>query len=412
MEINRETKYTYNDMFIVPAKESDIESRKECNPYYEDGFLPLFTAPMTSVVDASNYKTFEENGIHSIIPRPVNLYDRLYGLRKGYWAAFSLSEFEDIFVKEDSELIKSFDKPIKVLIDVANGHMTKIFNLVRKAKVIFGYENIIIMIGNIANPETYKSVAKCGADFVRIGVGGGFGCITATQTGVHYPMASLIADTVEIRNKMIKEHMDESSMSDCDMDYDLYYVKSLPKIVADGGIRNFDDINKALALGADYVMIGSVFSKMYEAAGIKTYETKEENKKMRLNFPEQYFENVRCVDDKYWYGDYTDEAYENLFKKLKNKPDKKNHSIGCLYKTYYGMASKKGQIDLNGKKEQISEGTIKTVQVEYTMEKWIERFVHYIRSAMSYTNCRTLQEFKVKPKLILCSGNATFAVNK
>ena len=70
------------------------------------------------------------------------------------------------------------------------------------------------------------------------------GCLSTSNTGIHYPIASLINDIVQIRDEISSK-------------YD-----KLPKIIADGGIRNYSDAIKALALGSDYVMIGSVFAKM------------------------------------------------------------------------------------------------------------------------------------------------------
>ena len=413
MGLVKDTKYTYKDLYIVPSAVSDVNSREECTPFYSDGMLPLFTAPMTTVVGIENYKLFEENGIHSILPRPVKLDDRLYAIKNGYWAAFSLSEFEEIFMNGDPD---KYEHPIHVLVDIANGHMRKLYDDVKETKQKWG-NKIVVMIGNIANPKAYEYVAECGADYVRLGIGGGFGCITTTQTGVHYPMASLISDTIEVKKDIIKRHWDICASDE--FPNQLEFVSKLPRIVADGGIRNFDDICKALALGADYVMIGSLFAKMYESSGVKVYDTKINNydenkpaKKVRLKFPEKYFDNLRCENDEIWYGDYKDKEYDRLFKDIVNKPEKKNHLIGKIYKTYYGMASKKGQVDLKGKKEQISEGTIKVVKIEYTMEKWIKRCIHYLRTAMSYTDCNSIDEFKIKPKLIVGSSNAIFAVNK
>ena len=69
-------KYTLSDIFIVPAPISVINSRSECIPTYKNGMLPLFTAPMSSVVNLSNYELFNKNGIQSILPRTVSLTDR------------------------------------------------------------------------------------------------------------------------------------------------------------------------------------------------------------------------------------------------------------------------------------------------------------------------------------------------
>ena len=69
--------YAYNDLTVVPEKISRVKSRSECNPYYEDGNLPIFTAPMASVVSNENYKVFEDNKITPIIPRNIDIKERI-----------------------------------------------------------------------------------------------------------------------------------------------------------------------------------------------------------------------------------------------------------------------------------------------------------------------------------------------
>jgi hypothetical protein len=72
--------------------------------------------------------------------------------------------------------------------------MKKIFEEVKKAKNIHN-DNLIVMIGNIANPRTYRHAFECGADYVRLSVGTGRGCITSSNVAIHYPIASLISET-------------------------------------------------------------------------------------------------------------------------------------------------------------------------------------------------------------------------
>lgn len=329
--------YTYNDVTIVPSIISNIEHRSECIPWDEDGMLPLFTAPMNTVVSEDNFKLFEENHINAILPRTAPLDTRKFYSTKGRWAAYSLKEFSDVFCNEDDKLPTTHK--LKALIDVANGHMKIIFDLARKARRIYG-NDIILMGGNIANPKTYEEYARAGFDYVRCSVGTGCCCISSSQLGVHFPMASLI-DEIATLKKEIEE------------DY-----RYLPKIIADGGVRNYRDIIKALALGADYVMVGSVFAKMEESAAPK--ETDEE---------------------------------------------------GNLVATFYGMASREGQIALNGAKTKTSEGIKKKLLVEYTMEGWTKNFIDYLRSAMSYVGYKSLDSFRKYTTVIINSPNAVCAVN-
>lgn len=331
--------YTYNDITIVPSVVSDIKHRSECEPWNEEGMLPLFTAPMDTVISEDNFNLFEENHINAILPRTAPLDTRKFYSTKGRWAAYSLKEFSDVFCNEDDKLPTTHK--LKALIDVANGHMQIMFDLADKAKKIYG-DDLLLMGGNIANPKAYEEYARHGFWGVRCGIGGGCGCITSSNLGIHYPIASLLTEIYRTKKEIVDDY------------------KNLPYIIADGGIRNYSDIIKAVGiLGADYVMIGSVFAKMAESAA-----------------PKQEID-------------------------------------GETYATFYGMASREGQIAMNGQKTKTSEGVKKLLKVEYTMEGWTRNFIDYLRSAMSYTNCHNIKEFNPdNVDGIIISQNAVNAVNK
>lgn len=372
----KDKKYSYNDVMVVPAKVSTIEHRSECDPFHKDGYLPIFTAPMSTVVNLNNYDLFEQNHIHAIMPRNIEYDIRLNHALNNKWAAFSLSEFENFFCDEGyvKEYIK---KKKKVLIDIANGHMKKLFVIVKKAKRLYG-ETLQIMIGNIANPFTYEEVFKCGADYVRIGIGAGNGCITSSNTSIHYPMASLVEETYKLK----KHIAEERGIPMCDM----------PKIIADGGIRNYSDVIKALALGADYVMIGSVFSQLVESAA-KTYTLKNENEYTIFN---PFQDKIKEQDGVFYIEE--DETKEVIL-------------IGKLFKIFYGMASKEGQIDINGEKTKTSEGIVKTLPCTTNMDKWVNNMIDYLRSTMSYTDINSVYQMN-KLDLILISDKTYQSVNK
>ena len=369
-------KYSYNDVMVKPAVISTIKHRAECNPFYENNTLPIFAAPMDCVVGINNFETFEEHGIIPILPRTENLIDRLGFATNGKWAAFSLQEFEAHFTKSDL-FDKKTDEPIRALIDIANGHVAYLYELVRNAKKIYG-DDIVIMVGNIANPETYRICVESQVDFCRVGIGGGCGCITTSNVGVHYPQASLISEMAEIKKELIERGANKDKLT---------------KIVADGGIRNYSDVIKALALGADYVMIGSVFSKMLESAAIKECNSKE-----WLSLPLltklSDIDNIH-KDKKGWKGTYNG----------------KDVFLGDITAIFYGMASKAGQVAMKGKKVHTSEGIEKTLPVEYTMQTWVENMIDYLRSAMSYTNSRTIDDLK-NADVVLISKNTYNSINK
>ena len=376
--LKKDIKYSYRDVTIVPAKVSEIEHRKDCNPFYPSGTLPLFTAPMDSVVGLENYELYEQHKIIPIIPRTVSLEQRLEVAKTGRWVAYSLDEFEKIFT------VQNPGEGYKALIDVANGHMKKLYTLVKKAKAL--NPNLTVMIGNIANPETYEECCKAGVDYVRCGIGSGECCITSSATKIHFPLASLISEIVEKKQSL------QWSGS----------YKKFTKIIADGGVRGYSDAIVALALGADYVMIGSVFSKMLESSGhiffrYKDYE--KENDWYPLNW-DIYFNRYKSGKfydfNEYWKG--TSEIGDHW------RPIE-------LKKEIYGMASGKGQIAIGGKKTKTSEGIIKTIPIEYTMDSWTENFISYLRSAMSYTGAKDLNTFINKTTCIINSPLSVASVN-
>lgn len=364
---NYEIKLSYNDVTIEPAKFSLIKHRCECNPYYKDGMLPIFTAPMTSVVNIENYSTFEKFGIHAILPRNYSTSTRLEFALNNKWAAFSLDEFNHLFCLKTDTIEDGLKA--KVLIDMANGHLKSLYDCVKKAKENYG-DRIEIMVGNIANPETYILAAESGADYVRCSIGTGDGCITQTNTGIGYPIVSLIDEISKIKKKLETEGKYEK----------------LPKIIADGGIRNYCDVIKAIAVGADYVMIGGLLSKLFESASDCECHTSEGKKHFT-------WKEFSCNPKIY---------YENEIFYYNKKPME-------VYKLFYGMASTLGQKDLHSKFG-VPEGIVKKFKVETTLEIWITNLTHYMRSAMSYTNSLTLKDLQ-KANVIVISTNTYNSIN-
>ena len=374
--LNQKMTYSYNDVIIQPAIISDITSRSQCNPFHKDGFLPIFTAPMSSVVNENNYGIFENNHIHAIMPRNIDFEIRFNYAINNKWAAFSLKEFEDIFCTKS---IHEFNKEgkIKVLIDVANGHMKKIYDLVKKSKSIYG-DSIEIMIGNIANPQTYFECFNAGVDYVRLSIGSGSCCITSSNLGVHYGIASLIDEVRKIKIELAREND----------------INKLPKIIADGGIRNYSDIIKALALGADFVMVGGLLASLVESAG-KTF-IEDSNGDIIELYPLIEHE-IEEKNQTFFIRNKYNRTYERITDKL--------------FKICYGMASKDGQISINGEKTKTSEGITKTIEVTTNINKWVENMTDYLKSAMSYLNMTSVYDM-CKATVNLMSFNLKESINR
>lgn len=371
----KEVKYSYNDVCLIPAVVSSIKHRADCISRLDNGKLPIFASPMSTVINESNFQVFEDNGINAIMPRNIPVEVRLNYALNNKWAAFSLKEFEENFTTE-SHYSRNMDMTcgIKALIDVANGHMEVIFDLVKSSKALYG-NNITIMVGNIANPETYRLAVESGVDYIRAGIGGGSGCITSSNVSIHFPYASLISEIAEIREEILNTtHLHRHEM---------------PKIIADGGIRNYSDVIKALALGADYVMIGGLFSQLIESAS-QAY-VKDEN-----GIPQYIDENAVITEQD---GIFTIQTKNETF------------AVDELWKTFYGMASKFGQIAINGSKTKTSEGIKKEMKVSTNIYKWVENMDAYLKSAMSYCNINNIK-YMYRVSVSLMSDNASKAFNQ
>lgn len=198
MPILKETKYSYNDLTIEPATISSIKSRKECDPYVRrdknmQGYLPIFTAPMSTITNEYNFNIWKLNNIMPMLPRNIgadlhgDITKRLEYIKSFLddedWVALSLKEFEYLFVnlkmQTPGEIYPRRGKTYKVCVDLANGHMISLYETINKAKDIAnkeGYE-LVIMTGNIANPETYEWICKnARVDYIRLSIGSGSNC--------------------------------------------------------------------------------------------------------------------------------------------------------------------------------------------------------------------------------------------
>ena len=157
------------------------------------------------------------------------------------------------------------------------------------------------------------------------------------------------------------------------------------KIIADGGIRNYDDVIKALALGADYVMIGGLLSSLLESAAETFYHTKFNGVELREKNIVDVFDPKKKIEE-------CDEGFRLTYFNDMNE-EVASTVVEKLYKRFYGMASKQGQIDLFGKKKRTSEGKEKIFECTTSIAKWSENMNDYLASAMSYCDINDVNDF-------------------
>ena len=218
-----------------------------------------------------------------------------------------------------------------LVVDSAHGHSQGVLERVKKVKK--DYPNIDVIGGNVATAEGATALMKAGADGVKAGIGPGSICTTRIVTGVGVPQITAISDVVSSMKK-----------------------KGIP-VIADGGIRFSGDFAKAIAAGADCVMLGSILAGTEEAPG-----------------------------------------QVELFQ-------------GRSYKAYRGMGSvgaMSGESSSGDRYFQDNQQTDKLVpegiegRVPY--KGWLETTIHQmlggLRQSMGYTGCKDIDTMKTKPKFV------------
>lgn len=160
-----------------------------------------------------------------------------------------------------------------VVIDTAHGHSAGVLETIRKIKARF--PDLQLIAGNVATAEGTEALIQAGADCVKIGIGPGSICTTRVVTGIGVPQISAIMAAAEVAKK-----------------------HDIP-IIADGGIKYSGDITKAIAAGADTVMIGSLFAgteespgeeELYEGRRFKVYRGMGSIASMRQGSSDRYFQ--------------------------------------------------------------------------------------------------------------------------
>lgn len=344
--------YSFDEVTLIPTAIADIESRSKLNPFDENGKLPIFVAPMTCILNDKNYDTFNKY-VYPVLPWRENADSSYFNEPEHGWRAISLPEFEK-WTARDGKL-----NPYLVCVDIADGHLQKIYDLVPEFKK--KNPNAKVMIGNIANPKAYVECCKAGVDYVRVGIGGGTGCITSELTGFHASLPWLLTEIQKYKTG--ETWIEESPTVHTEFNYWLKKNNyKATKIVADGGINTIAKAMKALALGADYVMMGSMFAQCEEACGeeVDSYEPIP----MQLVHDTQMFNKIRT-------------------------------------RKYYGQASEQGQMDRFGYVKGHVEGVERLLPITTNLATFCAKFEEVLRTDLSYNGSHNLSAF---------IGNVDFAI--
>ena len=318
---------SYDDVLVVPQY-SDIQSRKEVSLGSSLGHymmnLPIIGSPMDTIVETDMAVALANIGALGIIHRynsieeQVAIASTVAAKVKSNAVAAALPISGD-FVERAQALMSA---GVKIMcVDVAHGDHLMMRNALNSLKSKLP-GHVHIMAGNVATQAGYERLVEWGADSVRVGIGGGSICSTRVQTGHGVPTFQSILSCAESK-----------------------YAGVNP-IIADGGIKTSGDIVKALGAGADFVMIGSLFSGTTETPG-----------------------------------------------KIMKRED------GCKVKEYRGMASREAQMAWRGRTSSL-EGISTFVPFRGKVKYIVEDLSNGIRSGLSYTGARSIEEFQARVRFV------------
>ena len=302
---------TYDDISLIPTEISRIKSRKEVDT--TSSFLgiklslPIVSSPMESVTGIEMAKELYNLGCLGIVNRFDSSLDELLNNKNGIRKINAIS----IALNTPLDTIKKLSEGRKlVCIDTANASNREVLKKTEQVK-----NNIIakVIVGNIAHGASLKQLVDAGADGVRVGIGSGSVCSTSIQTGIGIGQVSSILNVLFTR----KEN------------------KLKIAIIADGGIKGAGDVAKAIALGADAVMLGRLLAGTRETPG----------------------EVIRYSDQ--------------------------------LWKKYRGSASFGVKM-----KNEFIEGEETMVAYKGAVANVVNAVSDGLRSSMSYMNCRTIEDLR------------------
>ncbi len=334
MDIIKES-LTFDDVTLAPnfseVLPSEVNTATELSKNVSLK-IPIISSAMDTVTESKMCIAIGKLGGIGVLHRNLPILNQISEIKKvksrGFkvGAAVGASQKEKIRVKR---ILK--EKVDMIVVDTAHAHTKKvaeIIKFIKKNKT----KKTSLCAGNIATTEAAKYLIKLGVDIIKVGIGPGSICTTRLVAGIGVPQLSAIIN--------VKKGIG----------------KSKTKLIADGGIKFSGDIAKALAAGADAVMIGSLF------AG-------------------------------------TDQAPGRIIKRN-----------GKLYKNFRGMGSigamNKGSADRYFQKMQkdtskyVAEGVEGFVKYKGSVEKIIYNLVGGLKSSMGYLGAKKIIDLTKKPKFI------------
>ena len=292
--------------------------------------IPILTSAMDTVTESKMGITIGKAGGIGVIHRNLSIYEQVNEIRKVKSKKILVAAAVGASLQEHKRAEEILKENIDlIVVDTAHGHTKKVYQIVKKIKKLKP-KKTALCAGNIATAEAAKFLMKLGVDIIKVGIGPGSICTTRLVTGIGVPQLSAI---LNVRRGI---------------------GKSKATIIADGGIKFSGDIAKALAAGADAVMIGSLFAGTDEAPG----KLIKRNKK--------------------------------LFKSFRGMG-----SIGAMNK---GSADRYFQTKQRDIAKYVAEGVEGYVKYKGPVKKIIYQLVGGLKSSMGYLGSKNVIDLRKKPK--------------
>ena len=311
---------TFDDVTMTPKYSEVLPSEVDTSINLSKNLIlkiPLLSSAMDTVTESKMAIAIAKAGGIGIIHRNLDIKEQISEIKKVkakkllVGAAVGAGPLElkraDAILKEKVDLI---------VVDTAHGHSKKVAEIIKKIKRKKD-KKTSLCAGNIATSEAAKFLIKLGVDVIKVGIGPGSICTTRLVAGIGMPQLSAILEVKKgIKNKKVK-------------------------LISDGGIKYSGDIAKALAAGADAVMIGSLFAGTSEAPGklikkkgklYKNFRGMGSVGAMNKGSADRYFQKKQRDTSK-----YVPEGVEGL---VKFKGDVKN----VIYRLVGGLKSSMGYL--------------------------------------------------------------------
>ena len=325
---------TFDDVLLIPQYSNILPSETDISLNLTKKIIlraPFLSSAMDTVTESKMAIAIAKAGGIGIVHRNLNIKNQSKEILKVknkklvVGAAIGTS-------KEDLERAKALidAQCDMIVIDTAHGHSEKVLNILSKLKKL--KHSIPICVGNIATGDAAKRLFNSGADIIKVGIGPGSICTTRMVAGIGVPQISAVMEVKEsLKNKKVK-------------------------IISDGGIKFSGDIAKALAAGADAIMMGSIFAGTDESPGKKF--------------------------------------------KLKGKIYKKYRGMGSIGAMSSGSANRYFQKKFKDKSKFVPEGVEGRVEYKGNVSKIIYQLKGGLRSSMGYIGAKNLNEISKNAKFI------------